>query len=204
MTAAAAATPAPTITTAPVYLPHYNNESWKPVRGSILGIDSTANETTYTIFCPSATQPTCDLNVEIPFIIVNGPGTVHWSGSITSQFTAYLGCDLVGTTEATCSGYSSYGPRFPPGPPSQSTKINWTSTLSGSAVQWGTLTLVDLPATATDDGSSSSGSPTAQTSNEFYYTPEPTNAGTRPTLSLWSVSAASLGSLLLAAGFVSV
>lgn len=37
-TLSTASTPAlASITTAPIYLPGYNNESWKPVRGSIIG-----------------------------------------------------------------------------------------------------------------------------------------------------------------------
>lgn len=98
--------------------------------------------------------------------------------------TANLGCDLVGTTEATCSGYSSHRPpEFNMGKGVVSTRpdeLSWTSTLTGSAVQWGTLTLADVPATATDgsgsDGSAT-GSPTAATSNIFYYTPQPASGG---------------------------
>jgi hypothetical protein len=70
----------PTITTAPIYLPYYNKESWSLVRGSIVSSDEQAQETTYTIFCPDtdgSTPPECDLSLEFPFILVEGPDTVR-------------------------------------------------------------------------------------------------------------------------------
>lgn len=60
----------------------------------------------------------------------------------------------------------------------ESTVTNWTSTLTGTEAEWGTLTLVDLPATTTDkNGASAADTSPAQTSNEFFYTPQPTGRG---------------------------
>lgn len=59
-------------------------------------------------------------------------------------------CKLNGTTVATCSGYSSYAAGYTNGQNTGPTQVSWSSTLSGSDVEWGTLTLTDKP-TATDD-----------------------------------------------------
>lgn len=78
----------PTITTAPIYLPYYNEESWSLVRGSVISSDEEARETTYTIFCPDTDDsgpPECDLSLEFPFILVEGPGTVRFHGTHTSR-----------------------------------------------------------------------------------------------------------------------
>ena len=52
-----------------------------------------------------------------------------------------------GTTAATCSGYSSFASGYTNGQHTGPTEVSWTSTLSGSAVEWGTLTLTDKPTT---------------------------------------------------------
>lgn len=46
--------------------------------------DTSASETTYTIFCPVETPPACDLSLEFPFIIIGGPHTVKFHGTVTS------------------------------------------------------------------------------------------------------------------------
>lgn len=46
--------------------------------------NETASETTYTIFCPTAAQVACDLSLEFPFIIVEGPSTLKFHGTLTS------------------------------------------------------------------------------------------------------------------------
>ncbi|KAG5999684.1 hypothetical protein E4U43_001923, partial [Claviceps pusilla] len=46
--------------------------------------NKTASETTFTIFCPTATQVACDLSLEFPFIIVEGPSTLKFHGTLTS------------------------------------------------------------------------------------------------------------------------
>jgi len=61
--------------------------------------------------------------------------------------TADLRCDLAGTTAATCSGYSSTAPGFHPGPVTEPSETTWTSTYSGSDVEWGALTLTSAPTT---------------------------------------------------------
>ncbi|KFA78079.1 hypothetical protein S40288_05459 [Stachybotrys chartarum IBT 40288] len=135
------------VTTAPVFLPYYDEESWSIVRGSILESNATARETTYTIFCPVQTPPSCDLSLEFPFIIVEGPDTVDFHGTLTSTYIADLGCDLEGTTEATCSGYSSYASGFTNGPHTGPTEFSWTTTLAQSEVEWGVLTMAEIPET---------------------------------------------------------
>jgi hypothetical protein len=102
--------PTPTVKTAPVFLPHYDQDAWSLVRGSIISSvcrpilihltvpwslpadifflfvpqDASASETTYTIFCPTETPPACDLSLEFPFVIVEGPHTVKFHGTVTS------------------------------------------------------------------------------------------------------------------------
>jgi hypothetical protein len=50
--------------------------------------NETASETTYTIFCPSSeteTRPACGLALDFPFIIVGGPDTIMFHGTVTSM-----------------------------------------------------------------------------------------------------------------------
>jgi hypothetical protein len=74
----------PAITEAPVFLPGYEAKSWSLMRGSIIDINSTARETTYTIFCGVETLAACDLSLEFPFVIVEGPRTLKFHGTYTS------------------------------------------------------------------------------------------------------------------------
>ncbi|KAI9167061.1 Mannan endo-1,6-alpha-mannosidase DCW1 [Paramyrothecium foliicola] len=142
---------APTPTTAPFYLPYYDEESWSLVRGSILGVNSTASETTYTIFCPEQTPPACDISLEFPFVVIEGPDTVHFHGTYTSTYIANLGCELAGKTAATCSGYSSYKEGYSNAFHTGPTEIYWTTTLSSSEVEWGVLTLTDTPTSTREE-----------------------------------------------------
>ncbi|KAK0391222.1 hypothetical protein NLU13_0723 [Sarocladium strictum] len=163
---------APTPTTAPVFLPEWNANSWSLVRGSVIatvrhhqsiwrtciaayigltcGQNPTASETTYTIFCPEMTPPACDLSLEFPFELVEGPDTVEFHGTYTSTYIVELGCDLDGTTSARCSGYSSYKSGYSNGFVTGPTEISWTSTLTGSDVEYGVLTMAEKPS-QTDD-----------------------------------------------------
>ncbi|KAI1064931.1 hypothetical protein LB507_001063 [Fusarium sp. FIESC RH6] len=138
----------PTITTAPIYLPYYSEESWSLVRGSVVSSDEEAQETTYTIFCPDQqgpNPPECDLALEFPFIIVEGPETVRFHGTHTSRLTANLECSLKGTTEATCSGSSSFDKGYNDGIHTGPTEVLWTSTFTGEDAQWGVLTMGPVP-----------------------------------------------------------
>lgn len=63
---------------------------------------------------------------------------------------ANLGCELNGTAAATCSGYSSYRSGYTNAFHTGPTEISWTSTLTGSQIDYGTLTLAEVPKT-TDD-----------------------------------------------------
>ncbi|KAM0328143.1 hypothetical protein ACHAQA_005549 [Verticillium albo-atrum] len=190
------------LTTVPIFLPYYDAKSWSLVRGSV--VTSDADETTYTIFCAPQTTPSCGLALELPFIFAEGDNTLRFAGTLTSTYTANLECKLGGTTAATCSAYSSLKSGFVAGLHTGPTEISWTSTLSGSEVQWGTLTIADQPS-KTDTLDDISG--TAQSTDEFLFD------GTLPTSSLpvetglsagvrlettwlWAVS---LGSMILAA-----
>ncbi|PHH83681.1 hypothetical protein CDD82_5439 [Ophiocordyceps australis] len=161
----AASPPPPAATTAAIFLPYYDSDDWS---------DAAVNETTYTIFCPTQTPPACDLALEFPFIVVEGPSTLKFHGTHTSTLcvsslpgacpldtrtdlkpsifvrTANLECKLNASTAATCSGYSSYASGYLNAGSSGPTETSWTSTLSGSDVVWNALTLTETP-TKTDD-----------------------------------------------------
>ncbi|KAK6224645.1 hypothetical protein QIS74_02972 [Colletotrichum tabaci] len=134
-------------TTVPIYLPHYDAKSWSQLRGSVISSD--AKETTYTIFCAPQTPPNCDLAVEFPFVFAEGENTLQFHGTKTSTLIADLGCTLSGTTAATCSGYSSLRSGYVNGKYTGPTEVSWTSTMTGSEVQWGVLTLADHDPAAT-------------------------------------------------------
>lgn len=129
--------------TVPVFLPYYSTKSWSLVRGSIITSDDV--ETTYTIFCAPQTPLSCNLALNFPFIFAEGNNTMRFEGTQASTYTANLGCSLEGTTLAACSAYSSLKSGFTVGIYTGPTEISWSSTLSGSEVQWGTLTLADEP-----------------------------------------------------------
>ncbi|RNJ55179.1 hypothetical protein D7B24_008875 [Verticillium nonalfalfae] len=165
--------------TVPIFLPYYDAKSWSLVRGSV--ITSKPDETTYTIFCAPQTTPSCDLALELPFIFAEGDNTLRFEGTLTSTYTANLECKLGGTTAATCSAYSSLKSGFVAGLYTGPTEISWTSTLSGSEVQWGTLTLADQPSkTGTPDDVSG----TAQATGDPNFTEDFLFDGTLPTSSL--------------------
>ncbi|KAK5998389.1 hypothetical protein PT974_00768 [Cladobotryum mycophilum] len=169
-------TPKPTVTTAPIYLPYYDQRSWSLVRGSVISTDPSASRTTYTIFCPTQTPPACDLSLEFPFVLVEGPDTVQFHGTYTSTI-ADVECDLDGTTAATCSGYSSYKSGYTNGHHTGPTEVSWTSTFTGTDMQWGTLTLTDKP-DSTDDSLDPTGTAMATPTGPsgMMYEPTPTSA----------------------------
>ncbi|KAF9870337.1 hypothetical protein CkaCkLH20_12184 [Colletotrichum karsti] len=161
-----ATTLADDITTVPIYLPHYDAKSWSLVRGSVLA--SNDKETTYTIFCAPQTPPNCDLALEFPFIFVEGQSTLQFHGTKTSTLIADLGCTLGGTTAATCSGYSSLKKGYSNGMYTGPTEVSWTSSLTGSEVQWGVLTIADKPQ-QTDDATPTT-PPSDGNYDDFLYT----------------------------------
>lgn len=138
------------VTTAPIYLPYYNQEAWSLVRGSVIASNPHIQQTTYTIFCPDDNPPACDISLEFPFELVEGPDTVGFHGTYTSTYIANLECTLDGTTAATCSGYSSYKAGYTNGLYAGPTEVSWTSTFSGTEVEWGILTMAEAPK-ETDD-----------------------------------------------------
>ncbi|KAG6007549.1 hypothetical protein E4U21_005850 [Claviceps maximensis] len=174
--------PTPAITTAPIFIPYYSEDQWSVVRGSILGTNKTVDETTYTIFCPTATQVACDLSLEFPFVIVEGPSTLKFHGTLTSTYIADLECNMNGTTAATCSGYSSYRSGYTNGKHTGPTEVSWTSTLTGSQVHWGTLTLAPAPSetdNSLDVTETNIAPPTAATKGIPYLSPTQDSAATR-------------------------
>ncbi|POR38818.1 Uncharacterized protein TPAR_00999 [Tolypocladium paradoxum] len=204
---------APTVTTAPIFLPYYQTPQWSVVRGSILSSaellngsrqqNKTANETTYTIFCPTQ-PPSCDLSLEFPFVIVEGPGTLKFHGTLTSTYIADLECKLNGTTAATCSGYSSYASGYTNGQNTGPTEVSWSSTLSGSEVQWGKLTLTDQPTTtdhSLDVTATDMLAPTVASSILYYPTATGQGAGASMRVDQQLAIMATVASLL-AAGFI--
>ncbi|KAK1967117.1 hypothetical protein LY78DRAFT_19259 [Colletotrichum sublineola] len=187
-----------TTTTVPIYLPHYDAKSWSQLRGSV--ISSNAKETTYTIFCAPQTPPNCDLAVEFPFVFAEGENTLQFHGTKTSTLIADLGCTLSGTTAATCSGYSSLKSGYINGKHTGPTEVSWTSTMTGSEVQWGVLTLVEEGAAATPSPTTAPGDPNY---DDFLYTdtissalPAETNPSAASRLGLGWTLAASLCSMV--------
>jgi hypothetical protein len=182
----------PTPTTAPVFLPEWNAESWSLVRGSVIATNPTASETTYTIFCPEMTPPACGLSLEFPFELVEGPDTVEFHGTYTSTYIVNLGCDLDGTTSAKCSGYSSYKSGYSNGFVTGPTEISWTSTLTGSNVEYGVLTMAEKPSHTDESLDIEATVPPSDDSAM------PAETGAAPGLSLtskgqWALVSASLG-----------
>ncbi|KAF5123800.1 hypothetical protein E5D57_011718 [Metarhizium anisopliae] len=161
-------TPTPTVTTAPIFIPYYSEEQWSAVRGSIVSTVA------------------CDLSLEFPFIIVEGPSTLKFHGTLTSTYIADLECNMKGTTAATCSGYSSYCSGYTNGKYTGPTEVSWTSTLTGSNIHWGTLTLADKPS-KTDDSldvtATNIAVPTVPSSQTYNSTPTQTGAGDKLHLS---------------------
>ncbi|KAH6607683.1 hypothetical protein Trco_003996 [Trichoderma cornu-damae] len=168
---------APAVTAAPIYLPYYDERAWSLVRGSIISTDPSASRTTYTIFCPMQTPPACDLSLEFPFVIVEGPDTLEFHGTVTSTYIADVECDLNGTTAATCSGYSSYKSGYTNGHYTGPTQVSWTSTFTGSEVRWGTLTLADGPGATADGFDTGEALATPTAPSGMMYEPSPTSLG---------------------------
>ncbi|KAK3687324.1 hypothetical protein B0T22DRAFT_478658 [Podospora appendiculata] len=129
-----------------VYIPGYGNNEWEAYHGSIISSD--ASVTTYTIFCAEQ-APTCRIAGDLPFIIAEGPKTLRYGGTAAGTITANLHCDLAGTTAATCTGSSSFGPSYSEGGVTGPTQTSWTKTFSGSAVTWAALTIT-TPGPGTD------------------------------------------------------
>ncbi|KAK3324644.1 hypothetical protein B0T19DRAFT_444053 [Cercophora scortea] len=142
--AASAHTDGPSVVS--VFLPGYGNNEWEAYHGSIVSSD--ASVTTYTIFCAEQ-APTCRIAGDLPFIIAEGPKTLRYGGTAAGTITANLHCDLAGTTAATCTGSSSFGPSYSEGGVTGPTQTSWTKTFSGSGVTWAALTLT-TPGPGTD------------------------------------------------------
>ncbi|PHH64833.1 hypothetical protein CDD81_3899 [Ophiocordyceps australis] len=196
-----AASPPLAATTAAIFLPYYDSNDWSVLRGSVVASDAAAKETTYTIFCPTQTPPACDLALDFPFIVVEGPSTLKFHGTHTSTLTANLECKLNASTAATCSGYSSYASGYLNTGSAGPMETSWTSTLSGSDVVWNVLTLTETPTATHDDlkpTDTNQNGATVASSVLYYPTPTAQGQGAanglRPA-SLVMVAAASLALL---------
>ncbi|KAH8765489.1 hypothetical protein F5883DRAFT_100893 [Diaporthe sp. PMI_573] len=156
--------------TVSVYVPGYETQNWEDLAGSVITSDSTA--TTYTVFCADAND--CQISGPLPFTFAEGPSTFRYSGSIESQLTAEISCQLASTTAATCTEYSSFGSGFTENNITGPTETTRTVTYSGKDVQWGTLVMTTpAPAAAspTVDGPGGSLDP----SDTAWYFPSPTS-----------------------------
>ncbi|KAF3766829.1 hypothetical protein M406DRAFT_327945 [Cryphonectria parasitica EP155] len=134
-------------TTVPVYVPGYQSENWDDLAGSVITSDSTA--TTYTIFCPDTDD--CQIAGRMQFTFAEGPSTFKYSGEVEDMLTAVISCQLVSTTAATCTEYSSFGAGWKKGNTTGPTEVSRTETYLGSEVQWGVLTLTTPAPTGTAD-----------------------------------------------------
>ncbi|KAL1840351.1 hypothetical protein VTK73DRAFT_3781 [Phialemonium thermophilum] len=70
-------------TTAPVFLPGYDESDWTALRGSIVASDESM--TTYTIFCAQQTPPSCLLDDALPFSFAEGSSSLRFSGTMKGQ-----------------------------------------------------------------------------------------------------------------------
>lgn len=166
----AAAQDSSTQSTVSVYVPGYESQNWEDLAGSVITSDSTA--TTYTVFC--ADTKDCQISGPVPFTFAEGPSTFRYSGSIESQLTAEISCQLASTTAATCTEYSSFGSGFTENNITGPTETTRTVTYSGKDVQWGTLVMTTpapAPASPTVDGPGGSLDP----SDTAWYFPSPTS-----------------------------
>lgn len=118
----------------------------------------------------------------------------------TDDSTANVECELNGTTAATCSGYSSYKSDYSNGLYTGPTELEWTSTLSGSEVEWGSLTLADMPSRTSEPlgVTITTGSAIFESSEDLYFVPEPTDepdAATLASPNAWTFGVAVSGLL---------
>lgn len=118
----------------------------------------------------------------------------------TDNSIANLECELNGTTAATCSGYSSYKSDYSNGLHTGPTEVEWTSTLRGSEVEWGTLTLAEMPSRTSEPLGVTITTESAifESSEDLYFVPEPTDEPGAATLAVpnaWSLGVAAGGLL---------
>ncbi|POS76410.1 hypothetical protein DHEL01_v205197 [Diaporthe helianthi] len=158
-----------------IFVPGYEAQNWEDLAGSVITSDSTA--TTYTIFCADAKD--CQISGPVPFTFAEGPSTFRYSGSIESQLTAEISCQLASTTAATCTEYSSFGSGFTENTITGPTETTRTVTYSGKEVQWGTLVMTTpapAPTSPPIDGPGGSLDP----SDTAWYFPSPTSTAWVP------------------------
>ncbi|ROW04478.1 hypothetical protein VMCG_05003 [Cytospora schulzeri] len=157
--------------TVSVYVPGYQTKNWDGLAGSVMTSDSTA--TTYTVFC--ANSDDCQISGPIPFIFAEGPSTFKYCGSVENKFTAMISCQLASTTAATCTEYSSFGPRFTKNNTTGPTETMRTVTYLGTEVQWAILTM-SSPAPASNPAQPTGDDPveTINPSDTAWYFPAAT------------------------------
>lgn len=191
------------VTVAPIYLPYYDQHTWSAFRGSIIGSDEAHNKTTYTIFCPTTSADACNLALNFPFVIVEGPKTVEFHGTYTSTLIIDIECKMDhDPAAATCSGYSSLKSGYSMGNATGPTSGSWTSTFTGTAAEWANLTLTTSPTSTGDSTESSNDATSGLSSTALLYIPEETGESSASSygdgLKLTAMAVAvSIGSLLL-------
>lgn len=108
---------------------------------------------------------------------------------MTFYSIANIECELDERTAATCSGYSSYKSGYKNGPITGPTEISWTSTLSGTDVAWGVLTMADIPKPTDSDNDGVidvTRAPTKNTALLFLPSDTPENAASTQSVQVWT------------------
>lgn len=170
--------------TVSVYLPEYNDGDWEALRGSVISSDKTA--TAFTVFCAQA--PACQIAGDLPFVFTQGAETLMFTGIAAGQITADLHCKLDGQTAAVCTGSTTFGHNFHEGSVSGPTQVAWTSTLSGSDVEWGVLTLATpgpQPGTTDIEGTVATGATEVELSDGAPTSPSESGADGRRVGKCW-------------------
>lgn len=183
--------------------------------------DEAHNKTTYTIFCPTTSADACNLALNFPFVVVEGPKTVEFHGTYTSTLYVFINCNFVTShfnnvsriidieckmdhdpAAATCSGYSSLKSGYSMGNATGPTSGSWTSTFTGTAAEWANLTLATSPTPTGDSTESSNDATSGLSATALLYIPEETGESSASSygngLKLTAMAVAvSIGSLLL-------
>ncbi|EFX05268.1 hypothetical protein CMQ_3337 [Grosmannia clavigera kw1407] len=152
-TASATATAEAAVSTLPVFVPGFEPDQWSLLRGSIIGsATGSAAETTVTIFCDDQSTLSCQLDNILPFVVTEGPSSLHYAESLSGSLTVAIDCQLDNTTAAACTVYSSCGPGLGR---ASAFETEWCSTLTAPNVRWGVLTLSDPPGSLATTSASS-------------------------------------------------
>lgn len=71
------------VSTLPVFVPGFEPDQWSLLRGSIVGsATGSPAETTVTIFCDDQSTLSCQLDNLLPFVVTEGPSSLHYAESL--------------------------------------------------------------------------------------------------------------------------